>query len=169
MLGNHLALRAGRHGACRVSPPLTLVKHASIRPVYKLRHWRTHNARPDGQNPSSNDLDLNQLQTALNAAIAAEDYTLAAHIRDLLSIILGPESSGEPADWRRLGAGILEWLADRAETLGFRFPTGQLLSITSHFSDYPDFVFIHNVFENEIKIKINKYMQRFNVGQLPSF
>lgn len=70
--------------------------------------------------------DLNQLQTALSRAIAAEDWELAAKIRDLLRLLAGPaDGSGGrqlAADWR--GLGILDWLADRAENLGFAFPTG---------------------------------------------
>ncbi len=31
-------------------------------------------------------------------------------------------SAAGPSDWRQLG--VPEWLADRAEQLGFRFPTG---------------------------------------------
>lgn len=67
-------------------------------------------------------LDLNQLQTALNTAIAAENYTLAAKIRDVLQAASGGGWSGTASDWRALG--ILDWLAERAEFLGFRLPTG---------------------------------------------
>ena len=67
-------------------------------------------------------LDLNQLQTALNNAIASENYELAAKIRDVLSIAMGPEASSVPVgDWHALG--ILEWMADRAEDMGYRLPT----------------------------------------------
>ena len=31
-------------------------------------------------------------------------------------------AAAQPSDWRELG--IPEWLADRAEQLGYRFPTG---------------------------------------------
>ncbi|KAL4447639.1 hypothetical protein ABPG75_004858 [Micractinium tetrahymenae] len=65
--------------------------------------------------------DLNQLQTALNRAIAAEDWGLAAKLRDLLRLLAGPAENRQAADWR--GLGILDWLADRAENLGFTFPT----------------------------------------------
>lgn len=65
------------------------------------------------------DLDLNQLQTALNVAIAAEDYELASAIRDALQRVAG---EAPPADWGSLG--VLPWLAERAEYLGFRLPTG---------------------------------------------
>lgn len=72
--------------------------------------------------------DLNQLQTALNTAIAAEDWSLAAKLRDLLRLLTGAGGGGEgkpqalPSDWH--GLGITGWLADRAERLGFNFPTG---------------------------------------------
>ncbi|KAL4428688.1 hypothetical protein ABPG77_009794 [Micractinium sp. CCAP 211/92] len=72
--------------------------------------------------------DLNQLQTALNRAISAEEWELAAKIRDLLRLLVGTADGGDgssgyalSADWRALG--ILGWLADRAENLGFAFPT----------------------------------------------
>jgi hypothetical protein len=66
--------------------------------------------------------DLNQLQTALNTAIAAENWELAAKLRDLLHTLTGADGR-QAADWKRLG--ILGWLADRAESLGFNFPTGK--------------------------------------------
>lgn len=69
-------------------------------------------------------LDQNQLQTALNTAIASEDYALAGRLRDRLKGLLGDagSSQGLPGDWQSLG--ILDWLAERAERLGYRFPTG---------------------------------------------
>lgn len=68
--------------------------------------------------------DQNQLQTALNTAIASEDYALASRLRDRLKGLLGDagSSKGLPGDWQSLG--ILDWLAERAERLGYRFPTG---------------------------------------------
>ena len=64
--------------------------------------------------------DANQLQTALNRAIAAEDYHLAGQVRDRLQSLVGGDS--QTADWRQLG--VPEWLADRAERMGFRYATG---------------------------------------------
>ena len=65
-------------------------------------------------------MDSNQLQTALNNAIMSEDYGLAARLRNQL------QEQGKGAkvslDWRSFGCP--EWLAERAEQLGFRFPTG---------------------------------------------
>ena len=70
-----------------------------------------------------NSADTNQLQTALNRAIAAEDYTLAGHVRDQLQHVVGGDTG--TADWRQLG--VLEWLADRVERMGFKYATGLLL------------------------------------------
>ena len=69
------------------------------------------------------DQDLNQLTTALNNAIAVEDYRLAAQLRDKLTQLSGGDAEAT-ADWRTLG--IPEWLADRAERIGYRFPTGEI-------------------------------------------
>lgn len=65
--------------------------------------------------------DLNQLQTALNRAIAADDWEAAAKVRDLLRALTGADGQ-LAADWKALG--IQGWLADRAESMGFSFPTG---------------------------------------------
>ena len=67
-----------------------------------------------------NSADTNQLQTALNRAIAAEDYTLASQVRDQLQRVLGAHIG--TADWRQLG--VPEWLADRVERMGFKYATG---------------------------------------------
>ncbi len=67
-----------------------------------------------------NSADTNQLQTALNRAIAAEDYTLASQLRDQLQHVLGTYIG--TADWRQLG--VPEWLADRVERMGFKYATG---------------------------------------------
>ncbi len=72
--------------------------------------------------------DANELTTALNNAIAAEDYQLAATLRDRLRQLSGGDA-GPLADWQNLG--IPSWLAERAEHIGYRFPTGATL--TSHF------------------------------------
>jgi hypothetical protein len=72
-------------------------------------------------------MDTNQLQTALSMAIEAEDYDTAAVVRDVLQAAMAAKAaSSEPGakvlDWRALG--LPDWLADRAERLGFRYPTG---------------------------------------------
>ena len=77
-----------------------------------------------GQAGSFGDLDpddVNQLTTALNTAIAAENYSLASKLRDRLKQLSGGDAA-PPADWHSLG--IPAWLADRAEQIGYRFPTG---------------------------------------------
>jgi DEAD/DEAH box helicase/UvrB/uvrC motif len=76
--------------------------------------------------PNIDAIDLNQLQTALNNAIASENYELAAKIRDVLALATGDDDGESPdkapsRDWRRLG--ITEWISDRAEDLGYRLPT----------------------------------------------
>ena len=68
--------------------------------------------------------DANELTTALNNAIAAEDYALATTLRDRLVQLSGGDA-GPPADWQNLD--IPTWLADRAEHIGYRFPTGAAL------------------------------------------
>lgn len=71
-------------------------------------------------------MDHNQLQTALATAIAAEDYSLASRIRDRLQQAVAGDSGEDghqSADWRSLN--IPDWLADRAERLALRFPTGR--------------------------------------------
>lgn len=66
--------------------------------------------------------DSNQLQTALNNAIKSEDYVLAGQLSQSLRDIQGPDADLK-LDWKSLGC--LEWLAERAEQLGYNFPTGK--------------------------------------------
>lgn len=88
--------------------------------------------------------DANWVQTALNEAVAQEDYARASQcvprgrrsqsalrasrsltrsshqrLRDRLRKLVG-EWAG-PTDW--FGLGLPKWLAERAERMGFRFPT----------------------------------------------
>ena len=63
-------------------------------------------------------IDTNALQTALHAAIAAEDWGTAAAARDALA---GAGCGAPPAAWGDLGAP--PWLADRAVELGYSWPT----------------------------------------------
>ncbi len=74
-----------------------------------------------GASGSLSQLDLNQLQTALSTAVAAEDYERAAEIKSALQAAAG-QAGYEPADWYKLG--VPDWLADRAERMGFKVPTG---------------------------------------------
>ena len=68
-------------------------------------------------------VDPNALFTELNLALQSEDYAKAARIRDALR---RSQDSEAPAllDWH--GYGIPEWLCERAEQLGWRYPTGVL-------------------------------------------
>ena len=65
------------------------------------------------------------LFTQLNLALQSEDYAKAARLRDALRRSQGSE---DPTllDWHEYG--IPEWLCQRAEQLGWRFPTGVLQS-----------------------------------------
>ena len=65
-------------------------------------------------------MDSNELQTALNIALASEDYGLAAKLRDQLQTIQG--KGHVVLDWRALGTP--DWLAKRAEQMGYKFPAG---------------------------------------------
>ena len=67
--------------------------------------------------------DENVLTTALSRAIAVEDYELAGKLSVRLKKLqgVGDELGAEILDWRALG--MAEWLCDRAENLGFRYPT----------------------------------------------
>ena len=67
--------------------------------------------------------DENVLTTALSRAIAVEDFGLAAKLSARLKEIqgVGDCAAAEILDWRAMG--MAEWLCDRAESLGYRFPT----------------------------------------------
>ena len=82
-----------------------------------------HCQAASGPQPHSSEQDANQLVTQLNSALAQEDYARASQLRDQLKAVQG--SSDSLADWREYGCP--DWLADRAEKLGFRFPTGTTL------------------------------------------
>ena len=75
-----------------------------------------------------NSADTNQLQTALNRAIAAEDYAMASQVRGKLQAVVGSDTG--TADWRHLG--VPEWLADRVERMGFKYATGCLRVTAVH-------------------------------------
>ncbi|GIM16732.1 hypothetical protein Vretimale_19319, partial [Volvox reticuliferus] len=65
--------------------------------------------------------DTNALQTALAAAIQSEDFELAAAVRDQLRRVTGGGNAAGRIDWA--STGMPSWLADRAQRLGYRFPT----------------------------------------------
>ena len=96
-------------------------------------HLRRKNSRPGGvprarsaglsMLQAGTQDDLNRLQTALISAIEAEDYSAAAKYRDLLTKATkksGGAGAGRSQSWAALQ--VPEWLADRAERLGFRVP-----------------------------------------------
>ena len=66
--------------------------------------------------------DENILTTALNKAIFEEDYGLAQRVSEKLRRVQGMTDPREQLlDWRSLG--MANWIASRAEDLGFRYPT----------------------------------------------
>ena len=75
----------------------------------------------DGNNGNKGKLDSNQLQTALNNAIQSEDYAAAAQLSKKLKSSQG-QSGDTVWDWRAFDCP--HWLAERAEQMGFKFPTG---------------------------------------------
>ena len=81
--------------------------------------------------------DENLLTTSLNRAITDEDYELAAKLSKRLQVVQnlngGRDAREILLDWRMLG--VAEWMAARAEALGFRFPTGIQRKATSAFLD----------------------------------
>ena len=83
--------------------------------------------------------DENLLTTSLNRAISDEDYSLAAKLSKRLQAVQNLNGARDAReillDWRMLG--IAEWMAARAEALGFRFPTGIQRKSTSAASFSP--------------------------------
>ena len=81
--------------------------------------------------------DENLLTTSLNRAITDEDYELASKLSKRLQVVQnlngGRDAREILLDWRMLG--VAEWMAARAEALGFRFPTGIQRKATSAFLD----------------------------------
>ena len=81
--------------------------------------------------------DENLLTTSLNRAITDEDYELAAKLSKRSQVVQnlngGRDAREILLDWRMLG--VAEWMAARAEALGFRFPTGIQRKATSAFLD----------------------------------
>ena len=81
--------------------------------------------------------DENLLTTSLNRAITDEDYELAAKLSKRLQVVQnlngGRDAREILLDWRMLG--VAEWMAARAEALGFRFPTGIQRKATMAFLD----------------------------------
>ena len=112
--------KTDREQACQWQPNAHHMRHSlQLRGNVRRRCAESEQHSADGN--LSHEQDTNRLTTALNVAIAAEYYGLAARIRDRLSELTDGDSE-RSADWRKLG--IPEWLASRAECMGYRFPTG---------------------------------------------
>ena len=107
-----VATTPARRAAALFAPELRLRKRRM--PATPLRLKATAKDAKD-------ETDMNRLQTSLNAAIEAEDYTAAAKYRDLIKQ-LSDDADGKAAcaSWEALQ--VPPWLADRAERLGFRIP-----------------------------------------------
>ena len=58
-------------------------------------------------------------QRCRTARVSLADAPVAPRLRDRLRALLGDWAG--PTDW--FGLGLPKWLAERAERLGFRFPT----------------------------------------------
>lgn len=100
----------------------TMIRRASCKQAEARRTWIARAESGAGRHEPAG-LDANQLQTRLNVAIAAEHYGEAALIRDQLQGLGGGDRRAV-LDWRQLGTP--DWLAKRAEQLGFEYPTGEL-------------------------------------------
>ena len=70
----------------------------------------------------SQAVDENALFTELNLALQSEDYGRAARIRDALRRASPPGEAPTLLDWHAYD--IPAWLCERAEQLGWRYPTG---------------------------------------------
>ncbi len=114
--------RNRRAGECQAVTQYSQVPWPSIlRSTSALPSTRlTCQAARDSSASQPSEQDANQLVTQLNIALAQEDYARASQLRDKLKALQG--TSDAIADWREYGCP--DWLADRAEKLGFRFPTG---------------------------------------------
>lgn len=102
----------------RHSFPLTSAALHCRKPCH-LKFVRTSATTEQSDHPDSL-VDVNRLQTQLSKAVAAEDFAEAAQIRDQLKEVCGDESTSRTG-WT--GLGVPDWLADRAERLGFLMPT----------------------------------------------
>lgn len=109
--------------AARVEVP-TAARHAErqrCRDFAPCRVWpRRVNLRADRKRAgvalaaslNGEPVDLNKLHSALSRAVEAEDYSLAASIRDSINKAMKAQGIEDgPSDWKSIG--ILPWLADR--------------------------------------------------------
>ena len=70
--------------------------------------------------PREDSFDMNAAITALNAAVANEDYAEAARLK---AMIAEATPAASPSTWRGACEALPEWLLDRLEALGYRYPT----------------------------------------------
>lgn len=75
----------------------------------------------NGQGEEEEEKDLNRLHTALSRAIETEEYSQAASLRDKIATVTGQDTDARGGGWGKLG--VPDWLADRAERMGFLMPT----------------------------------------------
>ena len=89
---------------------------------YPSQTWLPVCSRADAESSSTEASapDLNQLETQLRVAVAAEDYATAAKVKKRIDS-LGGIDPGPAVSWANLG--VPDWLADRTERLGYPFPT----------------------------------------------
>lgn len=106
---------------CRHRPAL----HSPLVSHQHQRHAQRHRCRASPDGAALSGMDANQLQTALQIAVDGEDFQTAGRIRDELRGRQDSNGScgGGCSSWRQLG--VPDWLADRAEQYGLRFPTGR--------------------------------------------
>ncbi len=99
--------------------PPHAVRPALSRAAARPRAVRCCHA-PSEDDISADEADLNMLQTRLHAAVASEDYALAARLRDAIASASGTSGAAE-APWDRLG--VPDWLCDRLGRLDLCLPT----------------------------------------------
>ena len=107
-------------------------RSASQSPLVSHQHQRRaqrHRCRASPDGAALSTMDANQLQTALQIAVDGEDFQTAGRIRDELRGRQDSNGSGGGGgtSWRQLG--VPDWLADRAEQYGLRFPSGQTVVV----------------------------------------
>jgi UvrB/uvrC motif len=114
---------------CRHRP----ASHSRLVSHQHRRRARRHQCGASPDCAALSGMDANQLQTALQIAVDSEDFQTAGRIRDELrgrQDSNGSGGGGGGTSWRQLG--VPDWLADRAEQYGLRFPTGQTLRRRRH-------------------------------------
>lgn len=112
-----VAMRAPRAGVLHGrSPPAAAA--ARSRPPSRVSLSSVSQSAAD-ESPGAVAADINALTTELNDAIEREDFAAAARFRDQIAACAGQAAALD--GWVALGTP--EWLAERAERLGYRVPT----------------------------------------------